>query len=228
MIAAGQVQSRSAKVVRGHMRENARLLAPDVELGNVRSRKASTPRGVHQLHQLLRLRISERLSKNRVDHRKDSSVHAMPTAITRTADDGETGSLRQGSQRKARIAPKIFEPRNRPVPPYRLACRARVPNFQPRPGAGPLPHSIPNPRRAPNFRASPPGPSFAGPGVRGGNFFFSPKISFFSKGGGASFHPCAFSIFCKRISSRIHFFDLPIFLSGALVKRVRGLTRSEP
>ncbi len=75
-LASGQIYSRSAKIVRGHILKRLRLFSPNVELRNGSNVSISLRRAQLELDQPVGLRISQRLQKYGVDHCKDGRIGA--------------------------------------------------------------------------------------------------------------------------------------------------------
>jgi hypothetical protein len=110
MIAAGDVHAGAAEVVGGDLLEDTRLLTPESELRNVCAGKRPVRAGVHQLHQRLRVGISQRLEQNGVDDGEDGGVDTDTDSDDKNGDHRESRRFPEGTKGEAQIARHVTDP----------------------------------------------------------------------------------------------------------------------
>ena len=107
-LASGQIYSRSAKIVRGHILKRLRLFSPNVELRNGSNVSISLRRAQLELDQPVRLRISQRLEKYGVDHCKDGRIGADTERQRQHTCRHEAWALPQRAARKTHVLQQIL------------------------------------------------------------------------------------------------------------------------
>ena len=100
MVASGDVESGSAKIVGCDLLEDAGLLTPEIELWVCWLPERSLAGWFDQRDQFLRVGIGQRLEEYGVDHGKDSGIDADSDGDHQDGDDGE--SRRFASARRAK------------------------------------------------------------------------------------------------------------------------------
>ena len=106
---SGQVEPFAAEVVGGHVPKDILLLLPYVEFGSRRTRPLPLRRGQKELHDSVRIGITQRLQQNRVDDREDCRV--CPDAQGERGHYGkcESGVLREHAQRMFEVRKEIIQ-----------------------------------------------------------------------------------------------------------------------
>ena len=119
---SGEVEAGTCKVVGGHFFEDARLLLPDMKLGNRANGIAAIGRGEQKFDDAICIGIGERLKQNRIDHGEDGRVGSDAEGQGGDGGDSEAGVLEKHVQRMLDVAPEIGHK-------VRSICRENAWNF---------------------------------------------------------------------------------------------------